>query len=105
MELNCRVFSDENMIIMCGSCFLALLFCMFVGIMFCDQISCIVNNTSTIDNLKKRNPKFEEEAKSQKSEGRTGWQNLEEVFGGSIGLGWLYPLDIKTQLDVEREYD
>ena len=73
MELNCRVFSDENMIIMGGSCFLALLFCMFVGIMFADQISCIVNNTSTIENLKKRNPKFEEESKSHKSEGRTGW--------------------------------
>ena len=41
--------------------------------MFFDQISCIWENTSTIDNLKKSNPNFEEEAKSQKSEQRTGF--------------------------------
>ena len=34
------------------SCFLAILFCLFVIVMFYDQISCIVENLSTIDKLK-----------------------------------------------------
>jgi hypothetical protein len=56
--------------------------------------------------LKKKNPNFEVEAKSKKSESRTGWQNIKEVFGGvSPGLSWLMPWDLERELDVEREYD
>ena len=42
------------------ACFCAILFGLFVAIMFFDQVQCIWENTSTIDNLKKRNPNFEE---------------------------------------------
>jgi len=35
--------------------FLALLFCLFVSIMFCDQISCIINNTSSITSISNYN--------------------------------------------------
>jgi len=34
--------------------FMAVLFCLFVIIMFCDQISCILGNTSTIEKLQKK---------------------------------------------------
>jgi hypothetical protein len=58
------------------SMFLALLFCLFVCIMFCDQISCIINETSSkflnlisliiaIDKLQKTDD-------NRKSK-RTGW--------------------------------
>ena len=33
---------------------LALLFCIFVAVMFYDQISCIIEHTSTVDRLKFR---------------------------------------------------
>jgi len=56
--------------------------------------------------LKKRNPNFEAETRSQASDQRSGWQNVKEVFGGtSPGLNWLFPTDIEKELDVEREYD
>ena len=85
---------------------MAVLFGLFVVIMFVDQIQCIVENSSTIDNLKKKNPKFEEEQKSLESEKRSGWQNIKEVFGGvSPGLSWILPTDLQSVLDVEREYD
>lgn len=46
------------------SLFLALLFDLFVIVMFCDQISCIIENTSTIDKLqKKRDEKLKKEGK------------------------------------------
>ena len=103
---NCRLFSTHVLVLTGISIFLAVLFALFVAIMFFDQIQCIIENSSTIDNLKKRNPNFEVETKSQSSESRTGWQNVKEVFGGtSPGLDWLFPWDIIVDLDVEREYD
>ena len=74
MDKNCRLFSTTPVIVLTAvACFCAVLFGLFVAIMFFDQVQCIWENTSTIDNLKKRNPNFEEEAKSQSSEQRTGW--------------------------------
>lgn len=107
MDSNCRLFAETSSCVLTGvSCFCALLFGLFVAIMFFDQIQCIIENSSTIDNLKKKNPNFEEETKSLESEQRTGWQNIKEVFGGtSPGLGWLMPWDLEKALDVEREYD
>jgi hypothetical protein len=62
------------------SLFLAILFCLFVMIMFCDQMQCILGNTSTIDVLQAKKGV----AKAEKGTGassRTSWQNLKEVFG------------------------
>lgn len=69
MDKNCRLFSATPVIVLTAvSCFCAVLFGLFVAIMFFDQIQCIWENTSTIDNLKKRNPNLEEETKSIASE-------------------------------------
>ena len=74
MDKNCRLFSTTPVIVLTAvACFCAVLFGLFVAIMFFDQVQCIWENTSTIDNLKKRNPNFEEEAKSKSSEERSGW--------------------------------
>ena len=107
MDKNCRMFSATPTIVLTAiSCFCAVLFGLFVAIMFFDQIQCIWENSSTIDNLKKRNPNLEEETKSIASEKRSGWQNVKEVFGGcSPNLSWLFPWDLNEDLDVEREYD
>lgn len=52
MNQNCFLFSEFHTQIMTGiAMFMALLFCLFVMVMFCDQISCIIENTSTIDKL------------------------------------------------------
>ena len=65
MDKNCRLFSLTSVtVITAVSCFCAVLFGLFVAIMFFDQIQCIWENSSTIDNLKKKNPNFEVETKS-----------------------------------------
>jgi len=57
MDKNCRLFSTTTIIVVTAiACFCAVLFGLFVAIMFVDQIQCIIENSSTIDNLKKRNP-------------------------------------------------
>mmetsp|Transcript_6706 Transcript_6706/g.11265 ORF Transcript_6706/g.11265 Transcript_6706/m.11265 type:complete len:112 (-) Transcript_6706:44-379(-) len=100
------------------SMFLALLFDLFVVVMFCDQISCIIDNTSTIDKLqKKREEKSKGEAGSKKESKeveqknqakRTWWQNICEVFTGDhrqgFSLKWLLPTDIELELQLEREF-
>ena len=55
MDQNCVLFTmfPENIVFCAVACFLAVLFCLFVTIMFCDQIGCILSNTSTVDKLKK----------------------------------------------------
>ena len=65
------------------SMFLGILFCIFVVVMMCDQISCIIDNMSTIDKLLKKRAisegkKFVEESKQM----RTWWQNICEVMTG-----------------------
>lgn len=48
LNINCALFRDFHTQIMTGiAMFMALLFCLFVIVMFCDQISCIVENTSS----------------------------------------------------------
>ena len=57
-----------------------------------------------MDKLKKeRNLGVDE--KGQKAASRTGWQNLEEVFGGPFSIYWLYPTNVVKYLVVEREFD
>ena len=93
-----------NIVLTFMSAFLAVLFGLFVLIMFCDQIACILGNTSTVDKLKKeRNLGVDE--KGQKAASRTGWQNLEEVFGGPFSIYWFYPTNVDKDLVVEREFD
>ena len=105
-EQNCYIFRDTGTIILTGfAIFLAILFGLFVVIMFCDQMSCILYNTSTIDNLQKeKNPKMEA-GKGQMAATRTAWQNVKEVFGGPVGIDWLLPTDVSRPLVFEREYD
>ena len=52
LEKTCRLFEPISVVVITIlSLFLGLLFGLFVAIMFCDQMSCIVKNTSTIDVL------------------------------------------------------
>jgi hypothetical protein len=54
LDKTCILFRPTYMPILTGaSAFLALLFGLFVIIMFCDQIGVIWGNTSTVDKLKK----------------------------------------------------
>lgn len=64
--------------------FLAILFGLFVAIMFGDQMSCIFENTSTIDDLKKKSGMIsaDDELKGEIAGARSGWENLKEVMGG-----------------------
>ena len=48
----CAMFAETSVSVICGvSLFLAVLFDLFVMIMFCDQISCIIENTSSKSNF------------------------------------------------------
>ena len=52
---NCFLFAEMSQIVLTViAIVLALLFCIFVCVMFYDQISCIVEHTSTVDRLKFR---------------------------------------------------
>jgi len=111
LEANCAMFADFSVVIIAGlSLFLALLFDLFVMVMFCDQISCIVENTSTIDKLqKKRAQKQGKQTESQQMhQPRTWWQNICEVFTGSIHGGfswrWLLPVDVDYNMEIEMEF-
>ena len=54
LYVQCEIFRDPLIIIInIFGLFIALLFCMFTIIMFWDQLSWIMNNTSTIDKMKK----------------------------------------------------
>jgi hypothetical protein len=55
--------------------------------MLVDQISCIVNNTSGIEILKK-NP----------IQQRSLRESFEETFGGRFGITWFLPTSVKANL-------
>ena len=58
MDRNCRMYNEGvNLAMTCISIFLGLLFGLFVMIMFCDQISCITSEDSTIDKLMRKREK------------------------------------------------
>ena len=61
------------MVIGVFSVFLALLFALFVLIMFIDQMQCILANTSTIDNLQAKRGRGAENIKGEKAGKRTAW--------------------------------
>ena len=101
---------ESGTVIIAGlSLFLGLLFAIFVVVMFYDQISCIIENLSTIDKLLRKKAmqegkKVQEEEKPQ----RTWWQNVCEVMTGRCNQGfdifWLIPTDIEYPLFLENEY-
>ena len=110
-DRNCVVFSTTGaMVISVVSGFLAVLFGLFVAIMFFDQMQCIMENTSTIDEMKKRSGMVnrDEEIKGENAEGRSAWENLKEVFGGAdkpFSFWWFMPIANERDLIVEREFD
>ena len=106
MEQNCFLFKSTWTCALAGvSIFLAILFGLFVVIMFFDQMYCILTNSSTIDNLQKeRNPNMDS-GKGEKAANRTAWQNLKEVFGGPLSIWWFIPTMRTDTIVVEKEYD
>ena len=107
---NCVMFIDMSTVILCVvGIFLAVLFCIFVCVMFYDQITCIVEMRSTIDKLQIKRAislgkKYVEDPKPSK----TWWENICEVMTGKMHLGfdiyWLIPTDLEYPLCVEAEY-
>jgi len=58
------------------------------------MLNMVINNTSTIDILKKE--KFEKE--------KTSSDILKEVFGGSFSLKWFIPTKVNYDLTIEHNY-
>jgi palmitoyltransferase len=107
MDRNCRMYANANNTAMtCISIFLALLFGLFVMIMFCDQVSCITSEMSTLDKLQaKRDKKSGKKVEKVKPK-RTGFENLCQVFGTKgFRASWFFPTDIKRVLSIEGEYE
>ena len=95
---------------------MGILFALFVLVMFCDQISCIISESSTIDKLQKKRAKAKgSEGSSTKEEtkkkvfSKTWYQNINEVMSGDHRIGpnwrWLLPVEIEKQLCIESEYE
>ena len=107
---NCFMFVQGSMIFFSGlTLFLGVLFCIFVAVMFYDQISCIIDNMSTIDKLKyKRAIKEGKRADIDEQKSRTKWQSICEVMSGKhtegFNIWWLFPTDIQHVLYLENEY-
>jgi hypothetical protein len=73
-------------------------------------MSCIFENTSTIDDLKKKSgmTSIEEELKGDIAGSRSGWENLKEVMGGqdkSPDIWWIFPTTLERELVIEKEFD
>ena len=109
----CPLFSDIQPVVIAGaSMFMALLFDLFVIVMFCDQMSCILDSTSTIDKLQKKRAKTQNNEKkedpSMQHKPRTAWQNICCVFtgdpNGSFSWRWFYPIDIQNEMNLEKEF-
>ena len=71
----CALFYGSQPMVIAGvSLFLGILFAIFVCVMFYDQISCILENLSTIDKLQyKRAIKLGEKRKEEAKETKTSW--------------------------------
>lgn len=109
LDDNCALFADvSTVVIACVALFLALLFDLFVVVMFCDQISCIIENTSTIDKLQKKRGMCKDKEKDSLHQPRTSWQNICEVFTGSpdgaFSYQWFLPTDINYTMTLEMEF-
>ena len=94
-RIYCLDLRRPNMLLLIVvSLFVSLLFGLFTMIMAGDQLILIKNNTSTIDKIKgnyKRN--------------RQGfWKQLKVVFGGDFSINWFLPIEIKAEIDIEKEY-
>ncbi|KAL8433038.1 hypothetical protein ACSSS7_004149 [Eimeria intestinalis] len=61
----------------------SFIFGLFTVVMFCDQLSSILSNTTGVESLKK-----------VKNEKKSACQLLKEVFGGSFGCYWFLPVPI-----------
>jgi hypothetical protein len=77
-------------------------------IMFCDQMSCILGNTSTIEKLQKKRAQKQGGNQEERSTQRSSWQNLCEVMNGNyregFSLRWIWPTDIEHTMFLENEY-
>lgn len=104
------MFNETGTLVISGmSLFLGLLFCIFVVVMMWDQISCIIENMSTIDKLQRKRALSEgKKMKANEKPSRTWWQNICEVMTGrkdeGFSLDWLLPTDLKHPLYIENEY-
>lgn len=88
-ELCTRPREDTALDLMLGmaALFVGGVFFLFVTVMLYDQLSCIINNTSGIDMLKK--------TPIEKRSVRT---NLEETFGGRFSIFWFLPTKVRRNL-------
>ena len=106
---NCFMFVQGTTIFFCGvTMFLGILFMIFVCVMFYDQISCILENMSTIDKLKYKRAIKEGKKADIDQRSRTYWESICEVMSGRHDKGfdiwWLLPTDIEYPLCAENEY-
>ena len=89
----------SEVVLACASLFMAILFAIFVAVMFYDQVSCILENMSTIDKLKhKRALKEGKKLPKEDVRSRSYWESICEVMSGRHDKGfdiwWLWPTDI-----------
>ncbi|CAI2374838.1 unnamed protein product [Moneuplotes crassus] len=92
----CVTFIEPIATIMnCVGIFLAVLFASFTGIMFYDQMWCIIFETSTIDKLKKT---------LRKESGKGTWELIKESFGEDFSLRWFIPIQIERKITIESQY-
>eukprot|EP00350_Pseudokeronopsis_sp_OXSARD2_P012552 CAMPEP_0170547072 /NCGR_PEP_ID=MMETSP0211-20121228/5418_1 /TAXON_ID=311385 /ORGANISM="Pseudokeronopsis sp., Strain OXSARD2" /LENGTH=186 /DNA_ID=CAMNT_0010851865 /DNA_START=554 /DNA_END=1114 /DNA_ORIENTATION=+ len=127
----CKVFATSpfNSLLALMAGFLSLLFCLFVSIMFFDQLHLILTETSTIDTLQKENMELQKaknqkkkkvdndietqdqemgtvkEVESKHDDNSYKWENLKYVFGEQgFSLWWLVPIHRAPERCVEEEF-
>ena len=77
--------------------FLEIAFGLFIMVVFCDQISIILNRLTVLDRVKLYDNRLE-------SVKRRGYKNFQVTFGGPISLWWLVPTPVKGTFDIEELY-
>ena len=93
----CDILNKQpNMICLGAALLFNCIFGLFSVIMIFSQYYYIVEDTSTIDRMKKTQSLI----KNKKSR----WEKVKEVFGGDFSYKWFLPIPIQFELTIESQY-
>ena len=82
------------------SLFIVYLGFLFILVVFCDQITIILNRMQMIDRVR-----LESKRITEKKVRKRGYENFKETFGGPFGINWFLPIAPTKVFSVEDLYN
>jgi len=90
---------DKLSTMVCVSLFLLYLSFLFVLVVFCDQVTIILNRMQIIDRVRLESKRIQE-----KKIRKNGYANFKLTFGGPFSWKWFVPIAPSKVLTVEQLY-